>query len=189
MQKDKTTKFTLKSLSVAILILALIGSAYYGFNMLRTENTRYDTPYESFENGTSDKDELVDVFINENVALIIYRQNDGTYVNSIVSKDDKGWTPLNYYTRYFMGKKTAQYSGGWVICYQVDNKSVLLIFSDTDEKNQIPVAVDNCNTDFSFKSYDLNGELTVRGIGVLNSEIPNDYVLTVNDERIVFGGF
>ena len=171
-----------KKIAIVSIIVLIIGSAFLIYNQVIEKSFRYQTAKESFEKSGPRNSELVEILEEKSIALVIYKRNDGVYSDHIIAQDDRGWSPL---TVNFRDKKMVSNKEGFFYVKEIQNKYVVEIVTVIESTEDIPVIVDNLNSEFVIRYYEMDtGRKLVYGFLVTDEELSKGYSIILDGQKV-----
>ena len=174
----------MKRIVIIISILVFIVSAiYFIYNEIIVDTFRYPSPEEAFEKSKPYNASLVDVFEDSDVAMLVYKRQDGAFSDHIIFKEARGWTSLEV---TLARKQFHALTDGFVDTKTIQDKTIVTFRFLLAHENKIPTISDSLNTSFKIGSYESNsGRILVCGFGVLQQDVTDDYTVYIGEQEIV----
>ena len=168
-------------ISICACILAIVlGTTIY--NEVIAKSFRYSTPEESFEKSSPHNTELVDIIESDNIALVLYKNKEGTFFERFIAKDERGWTPLSV---SYPDKKEKMEDDVFYEIKVIQNKNIIRVETIIEKDHDIPIITDSLDSKFINRSYELvSGRILVVGLLVIENQFPDHYNVIVKDKVI-----
>lgn len=163
---------------IIILFIVLTPLLY---NNIFNEFVRFSTPKEAFLKSEQRNTELVNILEDNDIALLIYKEN-GTYSNSIIEKDSRGWTSLSI---HYNNKKEIMYDKGFIYIKEIQGKFVIQTVTTIEKNEGVPTITDTENSEFLLELCELsNGRKILYGFSVFNENFQDGYMIKIGEETI-----
>lgn len=168
-----------KQTIVMIIALVIICLAPTIRNKIMNSVIRYETPEESLKKSGPRGADLVDVFEDKGIALVIWKEKDGVFSDEIIAKDNRGWTTL---TVTYKDYKKTRFDNGFVCIKEIKGKYVVEVMIIVREDEGVPNSiVDNLESKFILNSYTIqSGGKIVYGLLVSEEKFPDDYKVIID---------
>lgn len=171
-----------KKLAIIGSLVLIISLSIFIYNEIIAKSFRYQTPEESFEKSSSHKSELVEILEENDIALVIYKNEKGVYSDHVIVKDNRGWSPL---TVNYKNKKVVSRKEGFFYVKEIENKYVVEIVTIRESAEDIPSIGDNLYSEFVIRSYETNtGRRLVYGFLVTSDKISEGYSILLDGQEI-----
>lgn len=168
----------------AVVILA-VSFGLFAYKTFVAGLFRYTTPTEAFFHSCPRGSELIDIIEDQDVALVIYKNKEGSYSDRILAKDARGWTPLSVNYKKW---KQVQQDNGFVYLKEVQGKNVVQIVLVIKAGEEAPVISDSQGSAFFSGTYPLeDGGKILYGFLVLGEKVPDDYRVKLGDQEVLCG--
>lgn len=172
-----------KKILVVCTVALAISLIAFVYQQIIVKAFRYSTPEEAFSHSRQRDCELMDILKDRDVALQIYKQKDGTYSDSIITKDSRGWTPLSSDHK---NKRQTLQDNGFVYQKEVQGKTVIQVVIIVKADEDLPTISDNIRSVFLSGSYELaDGEKLLYGFSVSQKELPDNYRIKLGNRETV----
>lgn len=171
-----------KKIALIATMVLVVGFGIFSYEKFVGEVFRYSTPKEAFSDSSQRDSELVDIVEDQGVALLIYKNKEGSYSDHILAKDSRGWTSL--FINYKNRKQILQ-DNGFVYLKEVQGKNVVQIVLVVKADEELPTISDSQKSSFFTSSYPLeDGGKIFYGFLVLGEKIPDDYKIKLGDRQV-----
>ena len=169
-----------KKIAIVSTLVLAVSLSLFIYNEIIAKSFRYQTPEESFEKSSSHK--LVEILEENDIALVIYKNEKGVYSDHVIVKDNRGWSPL---TVNYRNKKVVSRKEGFFYVKEIENKYVVEIVTIRESAEDIPSIGDNLYSEFVIRSYETNtGRRLVYGFLVTSDKISEGYSILLDGQEI-----
>ncbi len=160
-------------LLIGLILLLMIVSI--GVREVRFHLYRYDSPAEALADSEEHDSQLVDVLQREDIALVVYQNDAGTFGTEFVFRDARGWTPMMH--RYLFDR-TRLFGYGRARQIYVDGRYAVDFIVMSEQALKVSSITDEAGTDYVFGQYATKyGQSILIGFAVTQKEFPDPYTL------------
>lgn len=168
-------------IGIILFVLMLLPWVYKEFI---TKSFRYNSPENAFERTAPIGTEMLKIVQQEDAALVIYKEDKANVSCHLLSKDEKGWTPMNYYHN---SAQKVIINSGVVYLYEIGDKYIIhSSFSVDENPDNQELVIDSSGKKHQIYIYEHGlGGAFVYSLCVME-EMPDDYTLFVNGTDVKF---
>lgn len=171
-----------KKIAVTCIVFLAISFSFFFYKQIISKTFRYQTPAEVFSNSNQSNSELIDILEEKDVALLIYKNKNGTYSDHITAKDSDGWTPLSI--NYKSSREIFE-DNGFIYLKEVDGKYVVQVVLLINPNETLPEISDSINSDFLLSSFEFDDKRKLLyGFLVSEDKFPDNYKIMIGSKEI-----
>lgn len=171
-----------KKVPAIIAVFLVIGVGYFFLTRYIPAIFRYQTPEESFQKNAPSDWSLIEIQEDQDVALILYQDENSTFSSKIIAKDSRGWTSIYAPQKT---KKTVPIDRGFLYIQEIQGKQIVKIVAFEDADTEIPAISDSAESNFSTVICEVaSGRIFHHSFAVINPPITEDYYIIIGTQKI-----
>ena len=171
-----------KKIAIVSALVLAVSLSLFIYNEIIAKSFRYSTPLEVFEKSSPRNSEIIDILEDKDIAMIVFKKNNGASSIHITAKDSRGWTPLSV---NYKNKRNLPLSDGFINVKDKKKKSIVDVRFVVDVNSNIPTISDSLNSTFLVGTYEYDsGRKLVYGFLVSEEKFPDNYRIKLGDQEV-----